>query len=105
MIEQSRAKPTVLIVDDEARFRKTLAKLLATKGIDVHTVGSGEEAVSFVQQHPVDVILLDMRMPGMNGIDTLSALKRLDPLLEVIMLTGHASVDVAVEIMRRGGYE
>jgi len=105
MEEKQQPKPKVLIVDDEERFRKTLSKLLIAQGLEVYSVGSGVEALEFIRNHPVDIVLLDMRMPGMNGIDTLSAIKKIDPLIEIIMLTGHASVDVAVEIMKRGGFE
>lgn len=101
----NQEKPKVLIVDDEERFRKTLSKLLRTQGLTVNDVGSGEEALKFIENQPIDVVLLDMRMAGMNGIETLSAIKKKDPFIEVIILTGHASVDVAVEIMKLGGYE
>jgi len=105
MEEKQQLRPKVLIVDDEERFRKTLSKLLTAQGLEVYSAGSGDEALDLIRKHPVDIVLLDMRMPGMNGIDTLSAIKKIDPMIEVIMLTGHASVDVAVEIMKRGGFE
>jgi len=105
MEEKQQLRPKVLIVDDEERFRKTLSKLLTAQGLEVYSARSGDEALDLIRKHPVDIVLLDMRMPGMNGIDTLSAIKKIDPLIEVIMLTGHASVDVAVEIMKRGGFE
>ncbi|MEJ5300173.1 MAG: response regulator [Thermodesulforhabdaceae bacterium] len=105
MEEKQPLRPKVLIVDDEERFRKTLSKLLVAQGLEVYSAGSGEESLEFISNHNVDIVLLDMRMPGMNGIDTLTAIKKIDPSIEVIMLTGHASVDVAVEIMKRGGYE
>jgi len=97
--------PKVLIVDDEERFRITLRKLLAARGVEAQASGSAEEALAELAEKPYDVILLDVRMPGMNGIEALSEIKKLDRNLEVIILTGHASVDVAVEIMRGGGYE
>lgn len=99
------AGPRILIVDDEERFRLTLRKLLAAKGMDAEAVGSGKEALERLKEKPFDVILLDVKMPEMNGIEALGEIKKIDPNLEVIILTGHASVDVAVEIMRRGGYE
>lgn len=105
MEKNREAQPKVLIVDDEERFRKTLAKLLTAQGLYVDAVGSGEEALEFIENNDVDVILLDIRMAGMDGIETLSAVKKKDPSIEVIILTGHASVDVAVEIMKLGGYE
>lgn len=99
------SKPKVLIVDDEERFRITLGKLLGVKGLEVATLGSGREALEELRQKSYDVVLLDVKMPEMNGIEALAEIKKIDPLLEVIILTGHASVDVAVSIMRLGGYE
>lgn len=99
------SKPRVLIVDDEERFRTTLGKLLGSKGLEVKTLGSGREALQELETESYDVILLDVKMPEMNGVEALAAIKKLDPNLEVIILTGHASVDVAVDIMRLGGYE
>jgi DNA-binding NtrC family response regulator len=95
----------VLIVDDEERFRNTLRKLLTAQGLETKAVGSGREAIEELKQHPYDVILLDVKMPEMDGIEALGELKKVNRGVEVIILTGHASVDVAVEIMRLGGYE
>jgi DNA-binding NtrC family response regulator len=97
--------PKVLVVDDEERFRLTLAKLLTVRGLEVTTLGSGQEALEALRQGPFDVIVLDVRMPGMNGIETLAEIKKINPLIEVIILTGHASVDAAVDIMKLGGYD
>jgi DNA-binding NtrC family response regulator len=97
--------PRVLVVDDEERFRLTLAKLLTVRGLEVTTLGSGQEALEALRQAPFDVIVLDVRMPGMNGIETLAEIKKINPLIEVIILTGHASVDAAVDIMKLGGYD
>jgi DNA-binding NtrC family response regulator len=98
-------KPRVLVVDDEERFRVTLGKLLGSRGLEVKTVGSGREALEELESDGYDVILLDVKMPGMSGVEALAAIKKTHPGLEVIILTGHASVDVAVDIMRLGGYE
>jgi DNA-binding NtrC family response regulator len=95
----------VLIVDDEERFRLTLRKLLSANGLETNAVGSGREAIEELKQQPYDVILLDVKMPGMDGIEALAELKKISRNVEVIILTGHASVDVAVEIMRLGGCE
>lgn len=99
------SKPRILVVDDEERFRTTMGKLLAVRGFDVETVGSGKEALEELRKGSFDVIVLDVRMPEMGGIEALKEIKRLNPNVEVIILTGHASVDVAVEIMKLGGYE
>ncbi|MFZ2446180.1 MAG: response regulator [Syntrophobacteraceae bacterium] len=99
------SKPRVLIVDDEERFRTTLRKLLTVKGLDAVDVGSAAEAFSAMEQNAYDVVLLDVKMPEMNGIEALGKIKKENPDIEVIILTGHASVDAAVEIMKLGGYE
>jgi DNA-binding NtrC family response regulator len=97
--------PRLLLVDDEERFRTTLSKLLGVRGIPVAAVGSGEEALAELRSKPYDVILLDVRMPGMNGVEVLAEIKKINPALEVIILTGHASVDAAADIMKLGGYD
>jgi len=98
-------KPKVLIVDDEERFRITLRKLLGVQGVEANTAGSAREALEELNNRPYDVVLLDVRMPEMSGIEALAEIKKTHRDLEVIILTGHASVDIAVEIMRLGGYE
>ncbi len=98
-------KPKVLIVDDEERFRTTLRKLLTVKGIDASEVGSAADAFSEIARDSYDVVLLDVKMPEMSGIEALAGIKKEYPEIEVIILTGHASVDAAVEIMKLGGFE
>jgi DNA-binding NtrC family response regulator len=97
--------PKVLIVDDEERFRVTLGKLLTVKGLEVDTIGSAKEALERLKEKPYDVILLDVKMPEMDGVQALAEIKKLSPGIEVIILTGHASVDAAMEIMKLGGYD
>jgi DNA-binding NtrC family response regulator len=99
------ALPRILLVDDEERFRTNLAKMLAAEGFEVTAVGSGLDALEELDLHAYDVILLDMRMPAMDGSTTLAAIKVRHPDPEVIILTGHASVDAAAEIIRLGAYE
>jgi len=96
---------SVLLVDDETIFLETLAKRLARRGIDAHTAGSGKEALDFLAAHPVDVVLLDVKMPGLDGMDTLACIKRDHPGVEVIMLTGHANVDAAMRGMEEGAFD
>ncbi|MGC9965927.1 MAG: response regulator [Syntrophobacteraceae bacterium] len=98
-------RPKVLIVDDEERFRTTLHKLLTVRKIDAAYVGSATEAFSEIANSDYDVILLDVKMPEMDGIEALGRIKRDNPQIEVIILTGHASVDAAIEIMKLGGYD
>ncbi len=97
--------PKLLLVDDEERFRTTLAKRLKEKGLEVAAVGSGQEALEEINKESFDVIILDIKMPGMDGIETLGEIKRKNPLVEVILLTGHGTIDTAIEGMRLGAYD
>jgi len=95
----------VLFVDDEINFLETLMKRMKKRGVDVAGAGNGEQALDYLNQKPVDVVVLDVRMPGIDGIQTLREIKRIDPLMEVIMLTGHASIEVAIEGMELGAFD
>jgi DNA-binding NtrC family response regulator len=95
----------VLFVDDETDFRETLIKRMQKRGVAAFGVPSGEEALSWLQQQAADIVVLDVRMPGMDGIQTLRAIKRDHPLLEVILLTGHASLEIAREGMQLGAFD
>jgi DNA-binding NtrC family response regulator len=96
---------TVLLVDDEVDFRELLEKRLRVRHLQLLTAGSGEEALAVLADHPVDVVVLDVRMPGMGGTAALREIKRVKPEVEVIMLTGQASVDVALEGMELGAFD
>jgi len=95
----------VLLVDDEADFLDTLVKRMSKRKVLAHGVGSGEDAIAYLNQNEVDVVVLDVKMPGMDGIETLRAVKKKFPLTEVIMLTGHASMEVAIEGMELGAFD
>jgi DNA-binding NtrC family response regulator len=95
----------VLLVDDEVEFLETLVKRLKKRNLTVRGVNSGEEAIETLAQAPVDVVVLDVKMPGMDGLETLKEIKKLLPLTEVIMLTGHASMEVAIEGMENGAFD
>jgi DNA-binding NtrC family response regulator len=97
--------PRILLVDDEERFRVTLGKMLAAQGLAVHSLASGAAALEEINRQAYDVVLLDIRMPEMDGIETLAAMKKGHPEVEVIILTGHASMDAALEIIKLGGYD
>jgi DNA-binding NtrC family response regulator len=95
----------VLFVDDEADFLETLMKRMKKRGVDVSGVNSGGEALELLDENPPDVVVLDVKMPGMDGIETLREIKKRYPLVEVIMLTGHANVEVAIEGMELGAFD
>ncbi|MEW6263838.1 MAG: response regulator [Thermodesulfobacteriota bacterium] len=95
----------ILVVDDEERFLTSMAKLLAKKGCAVTTAASGREALEKLAQQEVDVIILDVKMPGMDGLATFRETKKRFPLVEVIMLTGHGTVDTALEAIKLGAFD
>jgi DNA-binding NtrC family response regulator len=95
----------VLFVDDEADFLETILKRMQKRGVAASGVDSGEATLAWLQQNPADVVVLDVRMKGMDGIQTLRALKSAHPLVEVIMLTGHASLEIAREGMKLGAFD
>ncbi len=94
----------VLVVDDETSLRKFLKLELTSRGFDVDTASSGEAALGKVRKSEFDVVLLDVRMPGMGGMAALEEIRRLDPAPEVLIFTGQGSVDSAVEAMRLGAF-
>jgi len=95
-------KMKMMLVDDEERFLSTTKKLLSRKGYDVVTASSGTEALEELRVHDIHVVILDVKMPGMDGLETLKAIKRNYPPVEVIMLTGHGTIDSAVEGLKSG---
>ncbi|MBW2609760.1 MAG: response regulator [Deltaproteobacteria bacterium] len=97
---------SVLVVDDEKDFLETLVNRLKKRKIVTHGLESGEEAVKMIKEKDFDVVILDIKMPGgMDGIETLRELKKLKPLTEVILLTGHASVETSIEGMKLGAFD
>ncbi|SDK81738.1 Response regulator receiver domain-containing protein [Maridesulfovibrio ferrireducens] len=95
----------VLLVDDEGDFLRTLGKRLSKRGNTVELAASGEEALNKLETFEADVVLLDVKMPGMDGLTLLSLIKQRWPLIEAIMLTGHASVEVAIRGMELGAFD
>lgn len=95
----------VLLVDDEEQFVEVLAQRLEARGFKVDAAFNGDDAIAFVDGHDVDVVVLDVSMPGRDGIETLQELKRLKPLVEVIMLTGHGTVQTAIQGMKLAAYD
>jgi DNA-binding NtrC family response regulator len=103
MIETS-----VLVVDDEVPFVDTMIKRLAKRGLRVESAYSGQEALEVLGtagSTRIDVVILDVKMPGMDGLETLRVIKERHPLVEVVMLTGHATVESAIEGMKRGAFD
>jgi DNA-binding NtrC family response regulator len=97
-------KMRVLLVDDEVEFVSTLSERLNLRSFDAQTATSGEEALMKIDQSPPDLVLLDMLMPGMNGIEVLKRIKRDHPGVKVILLTGRGSWD-GIQGIREGAYD
>ncbi len=95
----------LMLVDDEERFLATTKKLLLRKGLEATTASSGAEALDILRTRNIHVVILDVKMPGMDGIETLKEIKRAHPLVEVIMLTGHATVESAIEGLKSGAMD
>lgn len=95
----------VLIVDDEEDFVEMFSLRLENQGEKVFTAYSGQEALEVLKEESIDVVMLDIRMPVMDGIETLKKIKKEFPIVEVIMLTGHGSAETAVEGMKLGAFD
>lgn len=95
----------VLLVDDETIFTKNMSKLLTNRGYQVVAANSGDGAIRELEQNAFDVIVLDLKMPGMDGISTLKEIMKLGLFTETLILTGHGSIDSALEAMKLGAYD
>jgi DNA-binding NtrC family response regulator len=100
-----KVKLNLLMVDDEVKFLESIVKRLELKGIHVVAVTSGEKAVEAAEKELFDVAIVDFQMPGMDGTQVLKILKRRHKYLEIIMLTGHATVESAVECTKLGAFK
>ena len=100
-----KGQPSILIVDDDTAFRTVLASELERMDFDVRSAASGEEGVTAAAAVEPDVILLDLRLPGISGLEALKTLRARAPRSEVIMLTGHGSIDTAMESVRAGAFD
>ena len=98
-------KADILLVDDEVVFSTNMSRLLTTRGYQVTTVKNGEEAIAALKKQPFDVMVLDLKMPVMDGITTLQQMKTLGLLTEVLILTGHGSMDTAYQAIEMGAYD
>ena len=96
----------VLLVDDEVGFVETFGERLELRNFEISKAFSGPEALQVLEENKnVEVVILDVKMPGMDGIETLADIKRKHPLVEVMMLSGHADVDSAIEGMKQGAFD
>jgi DNA-binding NtrC family response regulator len=99
-------KTVVMLVDDEKPFVDTMTKRLIKRDLNVIGAYSGHEALEKLKENDsIDVVILDVKMPGMDGIETLREIKKVRPLVEVIMLTGHATVETGIEGMKLGAFD
>jgi len=93
-------KPIVLVVDDEPVARQSLSDILRLEGYSVSSAPNGQSAVEFVRTHPVDLMIVDLRMPGMDGLEVIQVINQVSPETEVILLTAHGSIETAVQALR-----
>jgi DNA-binding NtrC family response regulator len=95
----------ILLVDDEKDFLEVMSERIEARGMDVTTADSAEKALKSVESGGFDAIILDLKMPGMDGLETLKAIKQKNPDLQVILLTGHATVEKGIEAMKLGAMD
>src|SRR5690606_17837500 len=95
----------ILVVDDEPNLRRVLSAQLERDGYDVHTAEDGEEALAFLRDHHIDLVITDLRMPKLDGMELLRRIVALDEELPVVMLTAHGTVDNAVEALKTGAFD
>src|SRR5512145_2998136 len=102
--EQARARPRLLVVDDEPIALRNLERVLAKEGYEVTTSSSGQGALKHLREGAFDVVLTDLKMEKVDGMQVLRRSKEIDPDAEVILVTGYAAVDTAIEAMKHGAY-
>ena len=95
----------ILVVDDEEEMRDLLAKVLERQGFQTSVCGDGTEALAFLEKEPVDLVVTDVRMPGLGGMEALRAVKELNPDIVVIIMTAFGSIDQAVQAVKEGAYD
>ena len=100
------AVANVLLVDDEVPFVETMTKRLTKRDLDVSSAFNGQEALDKLEKsRSIEVVILDVKMPGMDGLETLEKIRKKYPLVEVVMLTGHATVESAIDGMKLGAFD
>lgn len=103
--QNDQKKPSVLIIDDEDRIRNVCSKMLTQEGYDVAQANNGKAGLEMIAQRHFDIILLDLMMPGISGLEALEQIRELHPDTVVIVITGYATLDHAVDAMKRGAFE
>ena len=99
------ANEKVLIIDDEEKILNLVTSYLEREGYDIFTAQNGLEGLKLSKEVNPDIIVLDIMLPGMDGIETLKQIKQIEPLIEIVMLTGHASIESGMEAMKLGAYD
>ncbi len=102
---ETKMSVRVLIVDDENEYVEVLSERLSLRGYETLGAAGGEAALLLIDEHPVDIVLLDVMMPGLGGIETLLQIKKRAPGVAVIMLSGHADVNTAIQGLELGAYD
>jgi DNA-binding NtrC family response regulator len=105
MIQKPEDITQVLIVDDEKVMQESCSRILMKEGYRFYTVNSGEEAIEEFGRESYDLVLLDLKMPGMGGIETLRRLKEMEPGVTVLIITGYPSIETAVKAIKLGAYD
>jgi DNA-binding response OmpR family regulator len=93
-------KSNILVVDDEPVARQSLSDILKLEGHNVSSVQNGQAAVEFVRTHPIDLMIVDLRMPGMDGLEVIQVVNQISPETEVILLTAYGSTETAIQALR-----
>lgn len=105
LLEEARRSGRILVVDDEEDIREALEMILALEGYDVRTADCGAAAIARAEVEHFDLVITDLKMPGMDGVETLMALKQRHPCLQVIVATGYASSETARRCLSEGAHD
>ncbi len=95
----------ILIVDDEINIRMTLKDILEDEGYEICLAGTGEKAIKITSQESIDMVILDVKLPGIDGIETFKKIKKINPELDVLMISGHGEISTAVTAVKSGAYD
>jgi nitrogen regulation protein NR(I) len=95
----------ILIIDDDDQLRKSFHKLLLQEGYSIDSAASGEAGITMIRQHPPDLVILDMRLPGMNGFETFKVIHEIEPKLPVIIMTAYGTTETAIEATKMGAFD